>query len=1116
MAEYLAPGVYVEEVDTGSKPIEGVSTSTAGVVGVTERGPENVPTLVTSMGEYTQLFGGQLPVAEFHRHAYLPHAIEGFFSNGGKRVYVTRVAPDAARRAATSLFDRGDVAAMPTVLLRAAPESRGSVPAAPLLYALSSAGLASGDFVRIGDGSGAEYLQVDSVGAATHVSLDFPLARAHNAGEAVESFPRTALGGITTFFTLSLAAASGETALDVASAAATPAAKAADAAALIAGVLVEIADAANPALREYRLVATAGLTGAGNVHITLDSPLTLSYPVGAHVTALDIAVATANATTLETSTGPGETLLFRNASAGFAPGVLVRIKQSGVVNEVRRATTLTQLTLDTPAATLYPTGALIDQVTLQESVRTLSAVSMASNSVTLVPGGVAGLVPGQQVLLNHAPSLPATLTIRTIVGNVVTFTTAIPAPAPVVATDRLLPAPKALTDDARPGSSVLRLDDRLGLVANQLLRIGTGADAEYVTAASLPSRADAGSDAGTVILSHALTRAHPAGTPVTFVVVAPTATAAAALTLSLPEGSVSPVVVSESTGVVAGGFVRIRIGDALYFHRVAQAGAAAGAAPVALRQPTRRAHPRGASLIERVPLLDVEALDRGGWGNRLRLSVQDEESGLLAQTTFQTRVDAQTIRLASPAGVEPGTILEFRDAAGNVVGPLQKVIAVDRANNNALRLAAALDPAQVEGLFVRSREFRLSVFWLRRPDPLLPTRDSMVVGAETFRYLSLDSRHSRYAVSVLGAIDGPARLSDHRPEGESSLVRLRDRGVDDAARHAIRLGPETLVDILPTGRVQSARHPLFDGADSADTVDDGVYIGADAVNPADRTGLFSLASIDDISIVAIPGQTSAAVQNQLIIHCENLRYRFAVLDGPAPPGDGIAEVEAQRQQYDTKYAALYYPWATIPDPFPTNLASIAEFPIPPSGHMLGVYARTDIERGVHKAPANEVVRGIVGLRRKLNKGHQDILNPFPVNINVIRDFRADSRGIRSYGGRVITSDPDYKYVNVRRLMIYIEHSLDRGLQWVVFEPNAEPLWARVRRSISNFLKGVWRDGALEGTTKEEAYFVKCDRTTMTQTDIDNGRLIVQIGVAPVKPAEFVIIRLGLWTAHGDD
>jgi phage tail sheath protein FI len=335
----------------------------------------------------------------------------------------------------------------------------------------------------------------------------------------------------------------------------------------------------------------------------------------------------------------------------------------------------------------------------------------------------------------------------------------------------------------------------------------------------------------------------------------------------------------------------------------------------------------------------------------------------------------------------------------------------------------------------------------------------------------------------------------------------------------VRLGPETLVDVLPNGRTRAARQALEGGNDSVATLTDDIYTGQDDVDPEKRTGLFTFVNVDEISIVSVPGRTSPVIQGALIDFCENNRYCFAVLDGPVPPtvwltsNDSLADVQAQRQQFDTKYAALYHPWLLIEDPFPINLAKISNYPVPPSGHVIGVYARTDVERGVHKAPANEVVSGIIGLQRIINKPEQDILNPYPVNINVIRDFRPNERGIRIWGGRVITSDTDWKYVNVRRLLIFIEKSIDRGLQWVVFEPNAEPLWARVRRTISNFLTTVWRNGGLEGTKPEEAFFVKCDRTTMTQTDIDNGKLIAVIGVAPVKPAEFVIIRIGLFTAN---
>jgi hypothetical protein len=284
--------------------------------------------------------------------------------------------------------------------------------------------------------------------------------------------------------------------------------------------------------------------------------------------------------------------------------------------------------------------------------------------------------------------------------------------------------------------------------------------------------------------------------------------------------------------------------------------------------------------------------------------------------------------------------------------------------------------------------------------------------------------------------------------------------------------------------------------------------------PGARTGIHALEDIDAVSIIAAPGLTDLGVQNALIEQCERLKDRFAILD-PAPPSGNdaptITSVLNQRGQFDTKYAALYAQRLMM-----TNPLTAVDVPVPPSGHMAGIYARVDIERGVHKAPANEVVRDILDFETVINKETQDLLNPSPTNINVFRDFRADFRGLRIWGARCITSDTEWKYINVRRLFIFLEESLDQGTQWVVFEPNDEKLWARVRQSISAFLTRVWRDGALMGTKAEEAFFVKCDRSTMTQDDLDNGRLIVLIGVAPVKPAEFVIIRIGQFTASAQN
>jgi phage tail sheath protein FI len=288
---------------------------------------------------------------------------------------------------------------------------------------------------------------------------------------------------------------------------------------------------------------------------------------------------------------------------------------------------------------------------------------------------------------------------------------------------------------------------------------------------------------------------------------------------------------------------------------------------------------------------------------------------------------------------------------------------------------------------------------------------------------------------------------------------------------------------------------LAGGNDNHDALTQDDFVGIDG-GSGNRTGIQALEDIDEISICLAPDVWSQTVQNALIQHCEILKDRFAIID----PRDGldIEGIRTFREPFDTKYAALYYPWIEVRDPVAKKNVQVA-----PSAHMAGIYARVDVERGVHKAPANEVVRGITKIADDVTKREQDMLNPR--NINVLRFF--PGRGNRVWGARVVTSDAAWKYINVRRLFIYVEESIDEGTQWVVFEPNDEPLWARVRATITNFLISTWRSGALQGAKPDEAFFVKCDRTTMTQDDIDNGRLICLIGIAPVKPAEFVIFRI---------
>lgn len=296
---------------------------------------------------------------------------------------------------------------------------------------------------------------------------------------------------------------------------------------------------------------------------------------------------------------------------------------------------------------------------------------------------------------------------------------------------------------------------------------------------------------------------------------------------------------------------------------------------------------------------------------------------------------------------------------------------------------------------------------------------------------------------------------------------------------------------------------LTGGTDGSDPTNIHL-IGTDG-GPGNRTGIEALRERDDISLVAVPGVTDEAVQAALLVHCELLKYRFAVLDGKPATSD-ISKIESHRNNYDSKYGGYYTPWLRTLD-----LSTGREMLNPPSGYVLGICARVDNERGVHKAPANEVVRGITDIELRFGDGEQDVLNP--KGINLIREF--EGRGIRVWGARTTTSDTEWKYVNVRRLFIFLEHSIDRGTQWVVFEPNNESLWQRVVETIESFLFGVWKSGALMGTKPEEAYFVRCDRTTMTQDDIDNGRLVCLIGVAPAYPAEFVIFRIGQFTASSN-
>ena len=349
-----------------------------------------------------------------------------------------------------------------------------------------------------------------------------------------------------------------------------------------------------------------------------------------------------------------------------------------------------------------------------------------------------------------------------------------------------------------------------------------------------------------------------------------------------------------------------------------------------------------------------------------------------------------------------------------------------------------------------------------------------------------------------GALMAETLLSQPSPSRMSPLITILDTLSDEKR-------DEKLGDAARTYQM------LLKGGSDGERPEASEYEGDDGESEGIKSGLRAFEDLEDISIVAAPGSTFGyqdgyrkdgdTILRHLISHCERMRYRIAVLDS----GDSqlLSQVRSYRGRLDSKYAALYYPWVTILDPVTEQ-----EIRLPPSGFVTGIYARNDIEHGVHKAPANEVVRSAIGFEFMLNKAQQDVLNP--EGINCFRFF--EGRGYRLWGARTISSDPEWKYVNLRRYFAYLERSIDKGTQWVVFRNNSEILWANVRRTIDDFLFNEWKSGHLMGEKPQEAYFVRCDRSTMTQNDIDNGRLVCLIGVAAVRPAEFVIFRIGQWTA----
>lgn len=477
---------------------------------------------------------------------------------------------------------------------------------------------------------------------------------------------------------------------------------------------------------------------------------------------------------------------------------------------------------------------------------------------------------------------------------------------------------------------------------------------------------------------------------------------------------------------------------------------------------------KGYAPAREAAVVEITAKNPGIWGDSIRVVVTPASKAKTQIYEVLETVEGKKYLVKNGAGFNPGDIIMYTDQTMVV---LNKVL---KNQDNIITFQEEFDESVVDKNLLPSKvittcEFTVEVSY----DDVVELYENMSFNIEAANYI--DKKMAKSDLVEAHYVGKP---------GEVLTAPFAEIAGENEAVASVAISGGS------------------NGNIAAITAAD--FIGEDR-GAGKRTGIQSFLDNDLVSLMAVPGITDPNVQLMLVAHCENTGSRFAVLDIPKD-AKKVDELIAHRDIFDSNYAALYHPWLSVFDPLDKK-----NIPVPPSGSILGIYARSDNTRGVHKAPANEVVRGCVGLDCQFNKGEQDILNP--KGINLIRSF--PGQGIRVWGARTATSNPSWKYINVRRLFIFIEETIKANTSWAVFEPNDEVLWVRVQRTISVFLNGLWRGGSLAGGSPEEAFFVNIGRNTMSQDDIDNGRLICVIGVAPVKPAEFVIFRISQKTADAE-
>lgn len=455
--------------------------------------------------------------------------------------------------------------------------------------------------------------------------------------------------------------------------------------------------------------------------------------------------------------------------------------------------------------------------------------------------------------------------------------------------------------------------------------------------------------------------------------------------------------------------------------------------------------------------LTLRAANEGKWGNRIVASFTTANRRKLQLTRKESEM---VYEARKTDGFSEGDLVEFNGELNRIASIFENTITFEQPFSSD-----PVDTSPVPQLVLYSVEMDVTF----RCDG----------EAESFSGCNLNPSSSNYLA---------ARLSSSKIVAVDSLEHV-DKMINPVCA---LFGPDHTSGVLT----------LSGGSDGTmDAVNEGTFTGQDG-GPGKRTGICAFQENNSASIIAVPGITLQGVVDSLITHCEKEKNRFAIIDAPL---DLVKSNDLIRYRsiVDSSYAAFYHPWIQVFDPLTKKPGFF-----PPSGAVAGVYSRTDVSRGVHKAPANETI-SCSGLSVNYTSGEQDILNP--AGVNLIRAL--PGQGIRVWGARTASSNSAFKYVNVRRLFIYVEQSIQNSTNWVVFEPNNASLWSRVKMTISSFLESMFRAGMLSGETPSEAFYVDIGPNTMSRDDILNGRLICEIGIAPTRPAEFVIFRLTQFTAE---